>query len=67
MELKTDNEDWRPIAAIDLREQLAINEDELAFDPGTSAMGLVPRDVLQWSRTAAYAGSAAGRRTRGEV
>lgn len=55
-------EPWRPVAAIDLRERLTLEDGELGLDPGSSAMGLVPRGVLQWVRPAAYAASQVGRR-----
>lgn len=55
-------EAWRPIAAIHLREELSLEQGALRFDPTSSAMGLVPRGVLQWTRRAAYGASQAGRR-----
>lgn len=56
------SEPWLPVAAIVLRERLAIDDDALTFDPGTAAMGLVPRGVLQWVRPLAYTASQIGRR-----
>lgn len=53
-------EQWQPIAGIDLRERLPIDDDLLTFDPGTSAMGLVPRGVLQSMRPPIYAASRLG-------
>lgn len=55
-------EPWVPLAAIDLRERLDIDERELAFDPGSPPMGLVPSGVLQWLRPVAYRASQRGRR-----
>ena len=60
LQVKGGGEQWLPIATIDLREPLAIEDAELTFDPGSSAMGLVPRGVLQWVRPAAYAASHVG-------
>jgi hypothetical protein len=57
-------EQWLPIAGIDLRERLRIEDRELVFDPGSSAKGLVPRGVLQWLRPVAYAASNFGWRLR---
>jgi hypothetical protein len=62
LQVEDGDEPWLPIATIELRERLDIEDGELAFDPGSSAMGLVPRGVLQWVRPAAYAASQAGRR-----
>lgn len=62
MQVEDGGEQWLPLAAIDLRERLAIEDGELMLDPGSSAMGLVPRGVLQWVRPAAYAASQVGRR-----
>lgn len=55
---------WLPLAAIELRERLSVEDRELTFDPGSSAMGLVPRGVLQWLRPTAYAASRVGWRLR---
>ncbi|MCX4246423.1 hypothetical protein [Paraliomyxa miuraensis] len=64
LELRPDGtEQWVPIVAVDLRERLHI-DDELRFDPGSSAMGLRPRGTLQWMRAPAYAASEIGRRLR---
>ena len=60
-------EPWLPLATIELREQLDLDDRQLTFHPGSSAMGLVPRGVLQWVRPAAYAASHAGWRLRREV
>jgi hypothetical protein len=57
-------EQWLPIAAIELRARLDIEDDELTFDPGSSAMGLVPRGVLQGLRPPVYAASHVGWRLR---
>lgn len=55
---------WLPTVSIDLRERLAIDDRALTADPGSSAMGLVPRGVLQRLRPAAYAASRIGWRLR---
>lgn len=55
-------EAWQPVAAIHLQEQLPFDQNALRFDPGSTALGLVPRGVLQWMRPAVYAASQAGRR-----
>lgn len=60
-------EPWLPLATLELREQLDLDDRQLTFHPGSSAMGLVPRGVLQWVRPAAYAASHAGWRLRREV
>jgi hypothetical protein len=60
LQVEDGGEQWLPVAAIDLRERLDIADGELTFDPGSSAMGLVPRGVLQWLRPAAYAASHVG-------
>jgi hypothetical protein len=62
MQVEGAGEPWLPIAAIDLRERLTIDDRDLAFDPASSAMGLVPHGVLQRLRLLAYAASRAGRR-----
>jgi len=64
MQVEDFGEQWFPVAAIDLRERLDIEDAELSFDPGSSAKGLVPRGVLQWLRPAAYAASEVGWRQR---
>ena len=58
------DEPWFPVAAIALREPAGIEDAKLAFDPGSTAKGLVPRGVLQWVRPAAYAASRMGWRLR---
>lgn len=62
LEVRRNNrgEQWLPIAEIDLRERVAIDDDLLTFDPGTAAMGLVPSGVLQWTRPLTYAASRIG-------
>lgn len=55
-------EPWVPLAAIDLQERLDIDDRELAFDPGSPPLGLVPSGVLQWLRPVAYRASQRGRR-----
>ncbi|MBZ5714879.1 hypothetical protein [Nannocystis pusilla] len=56
------DDSWRPLATVELREQLEIEDDAIEFNPGTSAMGLVPVGVLQAMRPAIYAASQAGAR-----
>lgn len=53
-------EAWIPIVMIRLRERLAIDQDLLIFDPGTSAMGLEPSGMLQSMRPPLYAASQLG-------
>jgi hypothetical protein len=66
IQVKALGEPWLPVAAIDLRERLDLEDGELRFDPGSSTMGLVPSGVLQWLRPAVYAASHLGwRLTRG--
>lgn len=64
MQVADHGDQWLPIASIVLRERLSIEDRELTFDPGSSAMGLVPRGVLQWLRPTAYAASHVGWRLR---
>lgn len=51
---------WLPLATIELRERMLLDDAELAFHPGTSAMGLVPEGLLQAVRPPVYAASEAG-------
>lgn len=51
---------WRSLATIELTERLPIDDDAIAFDPETSAMGLDPRGVLQWTRPMTYLASRIG-------
>lgn len=53
---------WIPLAALTLTERMKFDEDALAFDPSSAAMGLVPYGALQRSRPAAYEASEAGRK-----
>lgn len=55
-------EGWTPIAEIDLRERLAVDQERLRFLPGRPGMGIAPRGVLQRARPLAYLASQAGRR-----
>lgn len=57
--------EWLPLAAIDLRERLLLDDSVLVFYPGTSAKGLVPRGLLQALRPEIYTASEAGRRLTG--
>lgn len=64
LRLAKSSEGWIPVAAIELRDELSVEDSELTFDPGSSAMGLTPRGVLQWVRPLAYAASQLGWRLR---
>lgn len=55
-------EGWTPIAEIDLRERLEVDQERLRFLPGRAGMGIAPRGVLQRARPLAYLASQAGRR-----
>ncbi|MCY1061445.1 hypothetical protein [Nannocystis sp. SCPEA4] len=56
------DDSWRPLATVELREQLELENDAIAFHPETSAMGLMPVGLLQAMRPAIYAASRAGAR-----
>lgn len=51
---------WTPLATIDLRERMLVDDDALMFYPGTSGMGLAPLGVLQALRPEIYTASQAG-------
>lgn len=53
---------WTPLVTVRLVEPMKVDPGELAFDPGSAAMGLVPVGVIQWTRPAVYRASRAGRR-----
>lgn len=53
---------WTPVAAVHLVEPLKVEPGELAFDPGTAAMGLTPVGVIQGARPPVYRASEAGLR-----
>jgi hypothetical protein len=60
IQVKDAGEQWLPVAVIDLRERLDLEDGALAFDPSSPPTGLVPSGVLQWLRPAAYAASHLG-------
>ena len=53
---------WTPVAAVHLVQPLKVEPGELAFDPGTAAMGLTPVGVIQGARPPVYRASEAGLR-----
>lgn len=53
---------WTPVVGIDLREQIQVDQEKLAFNPFRSGLGIHPIGLFQSTRAAVYAASQAGRR-----